>query len=388
MAGGSGSNGGAVAGTTMTMMMGDGGRSALNGGGTGVNGAGSALSSASASGAGHATAHASKRRKQTSGTKRKAIQSVVASARRQGNKKVAVTSTARKTSTHYEQPTTATGAGMNSVAPALASYVLPTPLSAMISQQPPPTSVGNAESTAQGDIDAAALEDSLFRFLTPTPVTQVNPVARQAGANPITLPSNQPGATNTLDGGEVSPTGVNELELYPAWTDYSKDIPSWYQKGCDVDGLLEVADSLDWFTDTGDFDETYAEVERLNSLATDPVPQTQVYQVVETQPPKVTTPAAVGSFYASTNNTATTSMNTLPRIESVSEVPPLPPLFVGVADSGEDPAGSKNKIFQMSSVPSATHLDEDLLEDHEYAILLDDTGVGSSVSLSVMGAAP
>jgi len=406
MAGGSGSNGGAVAGTTMTMMMGDGGRSALNGGGPGVNGAGSALSSVSASGAGHATAHASKRRKQTSGTKRKAIQSVVASARRQGNKKVAVTSTARKTSPQqYEQPTSVTGMGINSVAPALAPYVLPTPLSQMTAQ-PPPTSAGSAAPTAQGGIiSAAALEDSIFRYLSPTsvvqPETQVNPVARQAGANPITLPPDHLSATNTLAGGEVSPTGVNELELYPTWTDYSKEAPTWYQKGSDVDALLDVADPLDWLVDNGDLDETYEEAERmnvvtLNVVTSDPVPQTSAYQVVETQPPpKDPVPTSSGSFYVNTNTMATMSMNTLTRIDSGPEVniPPLPPLFDGVTDAGHDPAGGKSKLsLHMTSVPSVPILEQHIFSPNEeidfVSKILDESGTGSSVSLSGLVHAP
>ena len=54
-----------------------------------------------------------------------------------------------------------------------------------------------------------------FRYLTPTPIAppeiQVNSVARQAGANPITLPTSSKPANN-LAGGEISPTGVTDLE--------------------------------------------------------------------------------------------------------------------------------------------------------------------------------
>lgn len=385
MAGGSGSNTGAVPGAAMTMMMGEGGRSALSGGVAGANAPGSAMSASSAAGAGHPSAHSSKRRKQTSGTKRKAIQSVVASARRQGNKKLGVTSTARKTSSpEYEQAVNGTG-----IAPALAPYVLPTPLSAMTSQQPAP----------QGAIGVTALEDSLFRYLTPNPVvnpeTQVNSVARQAGANPITLPTNQPGVTNTLSGGEVSPTGVNDFDLYPSWTDYNKEAPSWYAKGSDVDALLDVADSLDWLTDTGDLTETYEEAERLN--AADATAQTTEYQLTEGQPPKDVAPLGSGAFYADSNNTATMSMNTLPRIDSGVEVnvPPLPPLFdgVGVTDNGDEASKSKLSSLHMSSVPSVANLDEHLfsspVEEHEFmSTILDETGAGSSVSLAALGATP
>jgi len=401
MAGGSGSNGGAVTGTTMTMMMGEGGRSALSGGGAVANSAGSALSSSSAAGSGHAAAHSNKRRKQTSGTKRKAIQSVVASARREGKKKLAVTSTARTTSTHYEQTTNGTApVGMlnpivDSVAPALAPYVLPTPLSSMCAQQ-----TAGDSATAQGVIDVTTLEDSLFRYLSPTPVvspeTQVNPVARQAGANPITLPMDQPGISITLAGGEISPTGVNDLELYPTWTDYSKDTPSWYSKGSDVDALLDVADTLDWLADTGDLTETYEEVECIEAATTDASLQTSSFQMTEGQLQKDVAPTSGGSFYSSSNNTTTMSMNTLPRIDSGAEVnvPPLPSLFDGVTDNGDDPTASNSKLaLHMSSVPSVTNLDEHLfsspIEEHDFvSTILDETGAGSSATLAGLGVTP
>ena len=137
MAGGGASNGGSAVGSTM--MMGEGGRSGM-GGGAVANANGSGLSSSA--GVGHSTAHSNKRRKQTSGTKRKAIQSVVASARREGKRK----SGARKTST--ANPI------IDSVAPALAPYVLPTPLSSMNAQQ-------TATAGGTAGIGVSALEDSL-----------------------------------------------------------------------------------------------------------------------------------------------------------------------------------------------------------------------------------
>ena len=234
-----------------------------------------------------------------------------------------------------------------------------------------------------------------FRYLTPTPVlppeTQVNPVARQAGANPITLPTDQPGITNILAGGEVSPTGVNDLDLYPSWTDFSKDTPSWYTKGSDVDALLDVADTLDWLADTGDLTETYEEAERMNAAtAVAPSPQTSSFQLTEDQPQKEMAPIG-GAFYASTNNTTTMSMNTLPRIDSGVNVPPLPSLFDGVTDNGDDPTGSKNKLaLHMSSVPSVTNLDDHLFsspdEEHLFvSTILDETGAGSSAMLAALG---
>lgn len=87
--------------------------------------------------------------------------------------------------------------------------------------------------------------------------TQVNDVARQAGANKITVPSSNPTSNPSgLADGEASPTGVNDIVMYPSLGDF-KDMPSWYAKGADVDCLLDVADTLDWLTDTGDLYETY-----------------------------------------------------------------------------------------------------------------------------------
>ena len=63
------------------------------------------------------------------------------------------------------------------------------------------------------------------------------------------------GAPNE-SGGEVYPTGVADISIYPSWTD-AKDPPSWYAKGADVDALLDVAGTLDWLADTGDLHENY-----------------------------------------------------------------------------------------------------------------------------------
>lgn len=158
---------------------------------------------------------------------------------------------------------------------------------------------------------------------------------------------------------------------------------------------MDVADSLDWLTDTGDLTETYEEAERLN--AADATAQTTEYQLTEGQPPKDVAPLGSGAFYADSNNTATMSMNTLPRIDSGVEVnvPPLPPLFdgVGVTDNGDEASKSKLSSLHMSSVPSVANLDEHLfsspVEEHEFmSTILDETGAGSSVSLAALGATP
>lgn len=223
-----------------------------------------------------------------------------------------------------------------------------------------------------------------FRFLTPTPVasteTQVNSVARQAGANPITLPTSK--TANNLAGGEVSPTGVTDLELYPSWTDFSKDTPSWYAKGSDVDALLDVADTLDWLADTGDLNETYEEVERLNAAANTAIALSQAPSTRTDGPTRkemVSGSAGSNSFYASSNYTTRMSTNTLPRIDSRAEVvvPPLPSLFDGVTDSNESSV-NKNRLDVMSSTPSVTDLDEHLfsspIEESDFvSCIMNDT---------------
>lgn len=189
----------------------------------------------------------SKRRRQTTGTKRKAITSVVVSATREGQNMAAAQAAAGVSCPVPPLP---------AVAPALAPFVVPHPQ--------PLTTVSNQAggpsiAAAHGSISGTALEDSLFRFLTPAPIhgsndaVQVNEVARQVGANPITLPSDYP--TFLPSCGEVSPTGVSDA-IFPSWTDV-KDMPSWYSKGTDIDCLLDVADTLDWLTDSGDLHETY-----------------------------------------------------------------------------------------------------------------------------------
>lgn len=97
--------------------------------------------------------------------------------------------------------------------------------------------------------------------MTPAPVATadthvLNEIARQAGAHPITLPSENPSSAPTSGSGEVSPTGVAEISIYPSWTD-AKEPPSWYAKGADVDALLDVAGSLDWLADSGDANENF-----------------------------------------------------------------------------------------------------------------------------------
>mmetsp|Transcript_30246 Transcript_30246/g.87167 ORF Transcript_30246/g.87167 Transcript_30246/m.87167 type:complete len:480 (+) Transcript_30246:95-1534(+) len=275
----------------------------------------------------NSAAQSSKRRRQTSGTKRKAIQSVVASAQRQG----------KKMATGGKAP-------LPAVAPALAPYVLP--------QHPPAPDAASAPTAISGPI----LEDSLFRFLTPAPVasseTQVNEVARQAGANPITVPTEQHGYTPS--GGEISPTGVADFALYPSWTD-AKDTPSWYTKGSDVDALLDVADTLDWLTDPGD------------NLIENYEPENEEMDEANTELPDPSSdkPVDTLSQSPSVNNL---SMNTLPRVDSHAgvEVPPLPSLFEGSSNDVDeevevdDVPAAKLSQHQLAPSTSSNTIDEHL----------------------------
>ncbi len=160
--------------------------------------------------------------------------------------------------------------------------------------------------------------------------------------------------------------------------------------------MLDVADSLDWLTDTGDLTETYEEAERMHIATTDTSAPTSTFQLNETQPQKDVPPVSGGGFYSSSNNTTSMSMNTLPRIDSGAEVnvPPLPSLFDGVTDSSDDPTGGKNKLsLHMSSVPSVSNLDEHLfsspIEEHDFvSSMLEESGAGSSATLAALGGTP
>lgn len=224
--------------------------------------------------------HGSKRRRQTTGTKRKAISSVVSSIQREAK---------RMQISDPQKSGLAGGTGdrpFPAIAPVLAPFIYQPDGTLSSAPAPAPgVSVQGVQdmngqvtipsiTTAQGTISGSALEDSLFRFLTPMtgvgdvtppqiPTQQLNDVARQAGAHPITLPSNKNGNTtinsfsqSQLGGGDVSPTGVADIGSHPNWV-WGNETPEWYSKGADVDELLNEADALDWLADSGDLNETY-----------------------------------------------------------------------------------------------------------------------------------
>lgn len=321
-------------------------------------------------------AQTNKRRRQTSGTKRKAIQSVVSSAHRQG-KKIAVA----MANNGVQNPIPP----LPAVAPTLSHYILPPQPNSHSNNATTSQSFIPSITTAQGTISGPALEDSLFRFLTPAPVShsepQLNEVARQAGANPITLPSDQPSPAPSGLGGEVSPTGVSDFALYPSWTD-AKDTPSWYAKGSDVDALLDVSDTLDWLTDTGDLHETY------QPETYQPTAQPTM-EMAPSIPDMDEKPVQGGQDYTHNPSMNNMSMNTLPRVDSAADVvvPPLPSLFDGAQE--EDESTKKLGMHHMTESTSSATIDElhvfdTPLEEHDFvSTILENTGESSNC-LSVL----
>ncbi|CAB9500650.1 Protein REVEILLE [Seminavis robusta] len=299
-----------------------------------------------------------KRRRQATGTKRKVIQSVVASATRQGKRFAAVGPD---------------GQPLPHPAPALAHFVLPVAPSNSGSNCVP------SITTAQGTISGPALEDSLFRFLTPVPVAaepQVNEVARSAGANPITLPSENPSAAPS---DTASPTGVTELSVYPSWTD-AKDTPSWYSKGQDVDALLDVGDTLDWLADSGDLHESYQPPAAVESAPC--VPE------IDQTPPEgenanaaSAQPAAQAEPPVEPNNTDMT-VSALPSVDASnvdSVIPPLPSLFDGSTDDNPDslkPASAVNmdKTMPCDAIDDHLQVFDTPMEEHDFvSTILENT---------------
>eukprot|EP00586_Coscinodiscus_wailesii_P009882 CAMPEP_0172510348 /NCGR_PEP_ID=MMETSP1066-20121228/227787_1 /TAXON_ID=671091 /ORGANISM="Coscinodiscus wailesii, Strain CCMP2513" /LENGTH=488 /DNA_ID=CAMNT_0013289261 /DNA_START=410 /DNA_END=1876 /DNA_ORIENTATION=- len=222
------------------------------------------------------SAASTKRRRQSSGSKRKAISNVVSSAQRDGKLDIGC------------------GRQMN-VSPALAPYVV---------HPSPPASgsygmhVGGMNGHGQPDAMTTALEDSLYRFLTPnaadcvqlipqngqhkseatpTPIA-VAPAPTPDGQTPMPAPVTAPAQaqhqyqphtstscsnpsiilpTDPNSIPEGSPTGVTDISFPTFAPPKEHEPPQWYNRASDVDDLLNDADALDWLTDTGDLNETY-----------------------------------------------------------------------------------------------------------------------------------
>lgn len=215
----------------------------------------------------------------TGDNKRKAIGSVIASARRE----------AKRRNPHDPSP---------AVAPGLAPYVLQSNYN-----QIPQLSNNITDHTNN---PGAALEDSLFRFLTPN-TREFGPMTTTTShdiSNPNVVPSNeippcptnnvtsavQPNHTNNsntfivlpnnnntitkndFQSSELSPTGVADVGSYTASGNrlLEPEAPSWYARGADVDELLNEAYALDWLADSGDLEEDYTPA--VPHAATDALP--------------------------------------------------------------------------------------------------------------------
>lgn len=225
-----------------------------------------------------------------------------------------------------------------------------------------------------------------FRFLTPAPVlscsaeTQGGDIARQAGAYPITLPSTDidtsavpPGLD--VDGGEVSPTSIADLSIYPSWTD-AKDTPSWYAKGSDVDALLEVGETLDWLEDTGDLNETYHP---------SPLDDSTGGAGDVTEYDESGSDSRSGRLGQSSRKNSG-SVTTLPRVDSNvgAVVPPLPSLFDGADPNKTDDSSRRlpppEMDLQVNISPGASgmndehlHVFENPVEEQEFVSTILET---------------
>jgi hypothetical protein len=207
-----------------------------------------------------------------------------------------------------------------------------------------------------------------FRFLTPAPLSNelpLNGVARQAGANPITLPNENANAALAIAGGENSPTGVSEFVLYPSWAD-GRDPPSWFAKGADVDALLDVSDTLDWLADPGDLNETYRHSSSLDIC-------------LETSKERL------GDLGDAMNST---SVATLPHVESVGVVPPLPSLFgdttSDLKELDQAPVSSLRMSISASSMDDHLHVFENPMEENDFVATILENSNESTVSLPAL----
>jgi len=220
-----------------------------------------------------------------------------------------------------------------------------------------------------------------FRFLTPAPVAsetpvQVNQVARQAGANPITLPSDHHSAVPSAGGGEVSPHGVAEIAIFPSWTD-AKDMPSWYQKGADVDALLDCADTLDWLADTGDLHEIY-----------DPSSGLSIPQFVALSPATSCLPSTleVEQEPLTKNSSVSNIAHYAMASDTDVDVPPLPSLFGSeLASKRQRTSGCMLSTYESyASIDTSLDVFDTPMEEHAFVSALLENNCESSVSLSAL----
>jgi len=225
--------------------------------------------------------------------------------------------------------------------------------------------------STHGTLPMAALEDAVFRLLTPAtgapspPLVQQQQMHQPYGTNtngifdplapasnkvPIAhtqyyplVPASAPGTAypQGIPTG-MSPTGVADMSLLPSWVD-AKNPPSWYNDGSDIDTLLEDADCLNWLSDTGDLDETY--------------------------PPAMAEPAAVLS---SSNSSGTASTHTIagaPAFPVMTMMYPTPVV--------QDPTGGVVH-------PSAESLSF-LVDPPEHTMMMEPTRTVAGATVQVAG---
>lgn len=296
------------------------------------------------------------------GNKRKAISSVVASAAREG-KKQATDKSDKISAAEMAVP-------LPMISPSLTPYIHPFCAPPHLHQGAeqdgivtPTESMVPSITTAHGTISGAALEDSLFRFLTPMPndapnaTGQVNDVARQAGANPITVPSGTK-STHPLYDGEVSPTGVVDFPSDWAW---NSEAPAWYAKGADVDELLNEADALDWLADSGDLHESYNPPD--HSKMSEPSLMSLV-EVEESKPSKIEF-----SSVSAPPVPVLLPTNIMTPCASSGNMPPLPSIF----DSGNNlPEMKKETPVNLSAsslFASATEAADAVVDSENFKLL-------------------
>jgi len=253
-----------------------------------------------------------KRRRQVSGTKRKALADVVTSAHKDAKKENR----------------------LPIVSPVLAPFV------------------ASGEDEQVADVSPAALEDSLYRFLTPS-ATNFMPVATTPEPYPNSvsptptqsIDNNTTGVSITLPSkavlsGETSPTGVFDIDKQPEL--FYSEIPQWFAKGSDVDELLNEAEALDWLADPGDLVENYIASEQ-------PVVSNEAIVMQAVPQPPISVPVAqeepTNEVADSISNVAPVGTEALPPVVSYSSMSmnELPALFDATDDQ------NPNKRLKLSN---------------------------------------
>ena len=227
------------------------------------------------------------------------------------------------------------------------------------------------------------------------PSGHVNDVARQAGANPITVPTGAKSAQPQFSA-DVSPTGVVDFPSDWAWTN---ETPSWYSKGADVDELLNEAEALDWLADSGDLQEAYDPPPPDQSRMSEPSLLSLVEPVLEvkvkTAPaPTITAldpiqPPHVPILETSSNVAHMTPTN------SSGNMPRLPCLFYSNNNLSEMKAEKSTNLSSTSLFASSAEeadvgiagnlLVEDPMDEHAFVTSLLDSTNDSMGNLNHLG---